>query len=50
MTILKQIKTIEKRLDAIEKALLTIKTSEDGDTVSASYKEVIDEWLNGSPR
>jgi DNA-binding FrmR family transcriptional regulator len=50
MTILKQIKAIERRLDEIEKSLLSIKVDEDIDSSSASYKEVIDEWLNGRPR
>jgi len=44
--LIKQIKDFDKRLSSLEKAVECMKnqpTSQD----ASSYKEVIDEWLNG---
>ena len=44
---LKQLlKSIDERLEKIEKLLFNVNNSQENSVVS-SYKEVIDEWLNG---
>ncbi len=47
INIFKKIKELEKRLAIIEKALESVDNSQKADT-QASYKEVLDQWLNGT--
>ena len=46
--ILKKIAEIEQRLSTIEKSLKGDTNQLDTDKDATSYKEVIDEWLNGT--
>ncbi len=45
--LMKKIKDLEKRLTEIEKRLMCVNNSTPSQEESASYKEVLDEWLNG---
>ncbi len=43
----KKIHELEARIEALEKAFLTQNVPCEDNVSEASYKEVIDEWLNG---
>ena len=50
INIFKKIRELEKRVSHIEKALEGIKSLPSSEADTSSYKEVIDEWLNGKKR
>lgn len=50
INIFKKIRELEKRVSHIEKALESIKSLPSSEADTSSYKEVIDEWLNGKKR
>lgn len=45
--LIKLIKDFDKRLTKIEKSLESVDKTQNTDTSCSSYREVIDEWLNG---
>ena len=48
--IIKRILELEQRVANIEKALECAKGAPSAEADTSSYKEVIDEWLNGKKR
>lgn len=44
---IKKIKELEKRILALENALIKVHSPLTHDSKTATYEEVIDEWLNG---